>query len=279
MAFVESLKVKLSTLGTDKELDGILQAMRETTNNDGQAAFSETDLDAAAEAYTVLNKNVEDRTKWTAAPNRGLFFVFEGLDRSGKSTQSKLLHKHLENAGKVKWMCFPNRETASGQVIDQYLRKQIDLSDEAIHLLFSVNRWETVSKMVEELNQGTSIVCDRYAFSGVAYTAAKGLDFTWCQAPDRGLPIPDGVFFLHVDESVGASRQNFGDERYENTDLQSRVRQQFKNSALYQGVQWHDVDGARSIEVISAEIQGAVQSIIQAEQENGVRPIRRLWAA
>merc|ERR1719502_726706 len=134
----------------------------------------------------------------------------------------------------------------------------IELPDETVHQLFSANRWESMESIIETLNNGESVVCDRYAFSGVAYSAAKGLDFEWCQKPDVGLPAPDGIFFLHVDESVGASRQNFGDERYENTDLQSRVRQQFKNSALYEGVEWHDVDGARSIEVISAEIQAAV---------------------
>ena len=75
----------------------------------------------------------------------------------------------------------------------------------------------------QDLRAGTTIVCDRYAFSGVAYSAAKGgtalttvsmsceehlpascagLDFAWCQAPDRGLPCPDGIFFLHIDEKV-----------------------------------------------------------------------------
>ena len=29
-----------------------------------------------------------------------------------------------------------------------------------------------------------------------------GLDFSWCQAPDRGLPCPDGIFFLHIDEKA-----------------------------------------------------------------------------
>ena len=68
------------------------------------------------------------------------------------------------------------------------------------------------------------------------FAALTGLDFTWCQSPDRGLPCPDGIFFLHIDEKadcdvpcdtaapkawqVGASRSNFGDERYENAQMQ-----------------------------------------------------------
>merc|ERR1712046_522072 len=122
--------------------------------------------------------------------------------------------------------------------------------------------------IVDELNNGTSIVCDRYAFSGVAHSAAKGLDFAWCQAPDLGLPVPDAVFFLHIDEKVGASRANFGDERYENATMETIVRSLFKVPELRKDVNWHDVDGARDIEVISSEIREAVQSVQMAEQEN-----------
>merc|ERR1711964_862874 len=110
---------------------------------------------------------------------------------------------------------------------------------------------------------GTSVICDRYAFSGVAYSTAKGLDFAWCQAPDRGLPTPDGVFFLHIDEKIGQTRSNFGDERYENAKMQGRVRQVFKRPELRAGVAWHDVDGARSVEEVHAEISGTARAIDQ----------------
>lgn len=116
-------------------------------------------------------------------------------------------------SGSVKWMCFPNRQTPSGMLIDLYLRRMIELPDETIHLLFSTNRWEASRMIVEEMNRGVHFVCDRYAFSGVAYSVAKGLDFSWCQEPDVGLPTPDSVFYIHVTPAVGAGRVNFGDER------------------------------------------------------------------
>jgi dTMP kinase len=50
--------------------------------------------------------------------------------------------------------------------------------------------------MVEELQKGNFIILDRYAYSGVAFTSAKGLDYEWCKNSDRGLPRPDMVFFL-----------------------------------------------------------------------------------
>ena len=68
-----------------------------------------------------------------------------------------------------------------------------------MHLLFSANRWEAVKSLKARLNSGETLVCDRYAFSGVAFTAAKGtLDLEWCKNPDRGLPAPDAVIYLDV---------------------------------------------------------------------------------
>jgi dTMP kinase len=39
-------------------------------------------------------------------------------------------------------MNFPNRQTEIGSVISSYLKNTTDISDQAIHLLFSANRWE-----------------------------------------------------------------------------------------------------------------------------------------
>merc|ERR1719414_2623299 len=150
-----------------------------------QTAFTEDDLKSIEVGIGALQSSLAEKPHWPSSKGRGLFIVFEGLDRSGKSTQSKLLRDHLEKGGTeiVKWMCFPNRGTAIGCLIDLYLQRKLELSDGAIHLLFSANRWETAQAIVDDLNRGTTIVCDRYAFSGVAYSAAKGLNFEWCQAP------------------------------------------------------------------------------------------------
>lgn len=245
-----------------------------------QSAFSASDLASVAAAAAALDAPLEAREAWAAAPGRGLFFVFEGLDRSGKSTQSRRLAKHLEQMGRVRWMCFPDRHTAVGTLIDLYLRRKIELQDETVHRLFSANRWETARSIVETLNSGTSVVCDRYAFSGVAYSAAKGLDAGWCREPDRGLPCPDKVFFMHIDEKVGAGRAAFGDERYENAEMQAAVRRQFQEPALRAAVAWQDVDGARDMDAIHEEIRAAADAVAaEAPAAGAARPIQRLWAA
>ncbi|RSL37864.1 hypothetical protein CEP53_015417, partial [Fusarium sp. AF-6] len=78
-----------------------------------------------------------------AAAARGAFIVLEGLDRSGKTTQVKLLEQRfVEEGSKVKVMRFPDRSTPIGQMIDSYLKSDVEMDDHVIHLLFSANRWE-----------------------------------------------------------------------------------------------------------------------------------------
>ena len=112
------------------------------------------------------------------------------------------------------------------------------------------------------------MICDRYAYSGVAYSGAKGLDFQWCLNADRGLVKPDLVFYIDLDMDTIKERSGFGDERYEKTEFQAKVRDQFEGfKELYStgemGVaddctfekSWINIQGnGRSIEEIHAEI-------------------------
>ena len=70
-------------------------------------------------------------------------------------------------------------------------------------------------------------MCDRYAYSGVAYTSAKGIDFNWCLESDVGLIKPDLVIYIEVEMSTISSRAGFGGERYEKTEFQTKVKDQF----------------------------------------------------
>jgi dTMP kinase len=82
-------------------------------------------------------------------------------------------------------------------------------------------------ELVAALETGTTLVVDRYAFSGVAYSAAKGitgLDIAACMKPDDHLPAPDLVIYLNVSNEVAAARAGFGGERYEKKEFQEKVR-------------------------------------------------------
>lgn len=121
----------------------------------------------------------------------------------------------LLNAGiEALYMNFPNRSTPSGQLIDEFLRKKSEFDQEAIHLLFTVNRWECKRRMEELLLAGTSIVVDRYAYSGVAYSVAKGLSLAWCKNAEANLLKPDLVLLLSLSNEAILRRGGFGAERY-----------------------------------------------------------------
>lgn len=83
------------------------------------------------------------------------------------------------------------------------------------------------ARLKEKLDSGISLVVDRYAFSGVAFSSAKGLDLEWCKNPDVGLLSPDLVLFLDLSIDEAEKRGGFGEERYEKRDLQMKVREEF----------------------------------------------------
>ena len=74
---------------------------------------------------------------------RGALIVLEGLDRSGKTSQSSKLLTYLEGLGhSAELWRFPDRSTNVGKMISMYLSNKSQLDDHTIHLLFSANRWE-----------------------------------------------------------------------------------------------------------------------------------------
>eukprot|EP00347_Sterkiella_histriomuscorum_P002853 403366547 len=215
----------------------------------------------------------EMRQQATQAIQRGLFIVFEGLDRSGKSTQSSRVAKYFkeELQRKTETMSFPKRDTNGGKMLNDYLQnRENKLNDKAVHTLFAFNRWEMVPDIIQMLKNGTNIICDRYAFSGVAYSAAKGLDFEWCKNSDRGLVTPDLTFYIDVAPDVLAQRGNYGDERYERLDFQTKVghvydrfKQDFKDSE-----HWATIDASnQSVEELTAQIIDKINAY-----ENDVLP-------
>lgn len=146
---------------------------------------------------------------------KGKFIVLEGLDRSGKSSIARFISELLSQKQQSVFMInFPDRTTSIGLMINDYLKQQTELSNEAIHLLFSANRWEKVSQIKATLEAGTHIICDRYWYSGVAYSLAKGMDYEWCKSPDRGLIEPDMVIYLKASPAALSKRANYGEERF-----------------------------------------------------------------
>lgn len=217
------------------------------------------------------------------ATKRGKLIVFEGLDRSGKSTQCSRLIEHLKQKGEsVEHMRFPNRTTPIGQMINSYLSGQSQQEDHVIHLLFSANRWESAQHIEDLIKAGTTVVIDRYYYSGCVYSAAKqnpSLSLTWCRRPEVGLPRPDVCIFLNVSAETAAKRGGFGTERYEKQEMQDRVRELFAEMRTHKDEASDIVviDGGSSVEEVEQKIQRIVRDVFEHVDMHGgsLRTVRQ----
>jgi len=213
---------------------------------------------------------------------RGAFIVIEGLDKSGKSTQAARLLERIQSTtadtNEAVLLKFPDRATAIGKMIDAYLRSESELDDHAIHLLFSANRWELAPTIQAHLASGTTVIADRYAFSGIAFSAQKGprlnLTYEWCKAPEVGLPAPDLTLFLDINPETAMQRGGYGEERYEKQDVQTRVRQIFARIGKEMGNdRWVLIDAGREREKVADDIWTNVVPLLGCIHH----PVTRLW--
>lgn len=143
--------------------------------------------------------------------------------------------------------------------------------------------------MEQTLNSGTHIICDRYAFSGIAFTSSKPsrIPFEWCRAPEISLPAPDLTIYLEVSPEKAKERGGYGEERYEKEEMQKRAHKVFdrmKVEAGYKNLvrgehehesQWFAIDADRSMEEVAEDVWIIVEPLVQPGALS--RPLGRLW--
>ncbi|CAH0564278.1 unnamed protein product [Brassicogethes aeneus] len=195
---------------------------------------------------------------------RGALIVVEGVDRSGKSTQCKKLVETLKEKGlNVKGFNFPDRTTAIGKVIDEYLKESTSLSDEVIHLLFTANRWEKMHEIKKSLTEGTTWIIDRYTYSGIVFSSIKkNMSLEWCKMPESGLPKPDLTFLLMVDDEALSQRPGFGNERYEKSEIQKKVKEMFSDMCTKEDT-WKLVDANKPIKDVHDSMLQDILKVIE----------------
>jgi dTMP kinase len=107
------------------------------------------------------------------------FIVIEGLDGSGKSTQIDLLVAHYRRKGiETRFVHFPrHNEGVFGQLITQFLRGEFgDVSQvhpQLVALLFAEDRRDFAATIHAWMDEGCSVLCDRYVHSNIAFQCAK----------------------------------------------------------------------------------------------------------
>jgi dTMP kinase len=108
----------------------------------------------------------------------GKFIVFEGLDGSGKSTQSKLLVKHLKQEGyKVEIIDFPRHGEKPAWLVDEYLRGKYGTAKEigpyCASIFYACDRYDAGFQIRKWLKEGKIVIADRYLASNIGHQGGK----------------------------------------------------------------------------------------------------------
>jgi len=185
---------------------------------------------------------------------RGLLIALEGIDQSGKRTQSNLLAKALATRRhQAIVLDFPDYTTPIGKQLRAYLAGKNQLDYHAVHLLYAANKWERFLELNHEIANGHYVIVNRYSPSNLAYGLAHGLPLDWLKSLENGLPKADMVFVLDVAPHTSFRRKTVkrdvheGDHQY-----LKKVRNAYLWLAREYG--WKVIDGENDPETVHSEV-------------------------
>ncbi|MGB8164010.1 MAG: dTMP kinase [Nitrososphaeraceae archaeon] len=194
---------------------------------------------------------------------KGRIVVIEGMDKAGKTTQSRVLVSALRNKGKLcASLDFPDYSTPIGREIKSFLDGKRDYPDETKLMLLSANRWERKEIIDRTLSNGTILVMNRYYHSNLAYGVSKNLELDWLMNLDRGLPKEDLCIVLEIRPTISESRSQHAGDLFENDkDLLKNVYKNYRKLAKL--FNWKIINGERSKEEVSRDILNMVLKFVK----------------
>ena len=199
-----------------------------------------------------------------------IFIVFEGGDGSGKSTQARNLSQRLRRRSIPVLLTREPGGTPSGESIRRLLKGQRSFRPMSELLLFEAARAQLVESVIRPgLDGGTTVICDRYTASTVAYQGhGRGLDLALIQQLNEmatGGLVPDLTVLLDLSPLVGLSRRGAaGSDPFESApqEFQSKVREGYLAQAAEAPERWLVLDGSRPQSELSREIWTIVQPLL-----------------
>ena len=225
----------------------------------------------------------------TGAPAKGTFIAFEGGEGTGKSTQSQLLAKWLEQEGETVLL---SREPG-GTELGKDLRKILlghetgAISPRAEALLYAADRAHHVFSVIRPgLDRGDVVITDRYFDSSAAYQGAgRVLNPSEVARISRWATeslYPTLTILIDVPATIGLARLKSLDRlEAEPIEFHERVRQEFLQIAMMDPERYLVVDGTQTVEEIHTEIIARVAELPAlkrnadgAKTKKMLRPIR-----
>lgn len=198
---------------------------------------------------------------------RGLFVTLEGIDRSGKSTQARLLGAALgERALAVRE---PGGTAVGERVRDLLKDVELKIDAPAEALLFAAARAQLVAEVIRPaLERGLIVVSDRFTDSSLAYQgAARGLGTEEVASLNRwatGGLEPDLTILLWIDPADAAGRGGESDRfETEGMELQRRVAGAYDALAAADPVRWRRLAADQPPDEVHADVLEAVEAAIR----------------
>lgn len=194
-------------------------------------------------------------------PYPGKFIVFEGLDGSGQSTQTKLLGDFLKKERhQVILTKEPTLASQAGKKIKKILDEKIKIEPAELQELFARDREEHLKNLIlPALAKEEIVISDRYFFSSFAY-GALNLDLTWLIQLNNNFILPDLTFFLDASAKICLERikkRKTEITLFEKKEKLEKVRENYRTIlAKFDNI--YTIDGGQSIEKILKEVKEIV---------------------
>ena len=124
--------------------------------------------------------------------NQGKLIVIEGIDGVGKNTQAKLLAANIACVAPVRLFSFPQYDTPTGKEVAAYLNgEKGELSRFEISKLYAEDRAAALDEILNCLESGVHVVCDRYVLSNIAFQSSWYLSRS--DAGDKELQLAESI--------------------------------------------------------------------------------------
>mgnify|MGYP000347783307 CR=1 FL=1 len=189
---------------------------------------------------------------------KGFFICIEGLDKSGKTTQSALLVEALRRKGYDAVYTSEPSDGNIGRFIREYILNRKERVYAAVEaLLFAADRVEHTETVIKpNLENGRIVVSDRYLFSSIAYQGAAGVDIDWIREINKAAIKPDLAIYIDVPVDVIFQRCEGRKSVMERREIQEKVREIYlklvKNGELIL------IDGNRPVREAAKDIEKTV---------------------
>jgi dTMP kinase len=201
----------------------------------------------------------------------GLFITFEGGEGCGKSSQSRLLLKKLEQQNIPVVLTHEPGGTALGDELRKALKKKrsSSISPRAELFLVAASRAQLVAELIRPaLVEGKVVICDRFTHSTMVYQGyGRGLDFTAIKMVNNMATMhldPDLIILLDIPPEQGLARKQSLKDRFELEDLSfhRRVRDGYLKMAEAEPDRWLVIDASLPKEKVAEIIWNRVSQLL-----------------